>query len=100
MIWVTEIVKAGVDTLMQYLSLHVMTCLVPAFFIAGAIVALLSKDAILKYFGAEAKKCGIGFSSNVKKDYCFDCEKKRGWWKWKTRNENLEFGRNISLYGL
>jgi uncharacterized membrane protein YraQ (UPF0718 family) len=50
------IVKAGVDTLMQYLSLHVMTCLVPAFFIAGAIVALLSKEAIIKYFGAEAKK--------------------------------------------
>jgi hypothetical protein len=41
---------------MQYLSLHVLTCLVPAFFIAGAIAALLSKEAILKYFGAEAKK--------------------------------------------
>lgn len=53
---ITEILKAGMDTLMQYLSLHVLTCLVPAFFIAGAIAALLSKDAILKYFGAEAKK--------------------------------------------
>jgi len=38
---VNEILKAGVDTLMQYLSLHVLTCLVPAFFIAGAIAALL-----------------------------------------------------------
>jgi len=54
--WVNEILKAGVDMLMQYLSLHVLTCLVPAFFIAGAIAALLSKEAILKYFGAEAKK--------------------------------------------
>jgi len=53
---ITEILKAGMDTLMQYLSLHVLTCLVPAFFIAGAIAALLSKEAILKYFGAEAKK--------------------------------------------
>ncbi len=53
---VNEILKAGVDTLMQYLSLHVLTCLVPAFFIAGAIAALFSKEAILKYFGAEAKK--------------------------------------------
>mgnify|MGYP001057154251 CR=1 FL=1 len=53
---VTVILTAGVDTLMEYLSLHVMTCLVPAFFIAGAIAALLSKQAILKYFGAEAKK--------------------------------------------
>lgn len=54
--WVNEILKAGGDMLMQYLSLHVLTCLVPAFFIAGAIAALLSKAAILKYFGAEAKK--------------------------------------------
>ena len=53
---VTVILEAGVDTLMEYLSLHVMTCLVPAFFIAGAIAALLSKEAVLKYFGAEAKK--------------------------------------------
>ncbi len=52
----TEIVEAGLDTLMEYLSLHVLTCLVPAFFIAGAIAALLSKDAVLKYFGAKAKK--------------------------------------------
>jgi len=54
--WINEILKAGVDMLMQYLSLHVLTCLVPAFFIAGAIAALLSKEAVLKYFGAEAKK--------------------------------------------
>jgi len=53
---INEILKAGVDMLMQYISLHVLTCLVPAFFIAGAIAALLSKEAILKYFGAEAKK--------------------------------------------
>ncbi len=53
---ITEIVVAGLDTLMEYLSLHVMTCLVPAFFIAGAIAALLSKGVVLKYFGAGAKK--------------------------------------------
>lgn len=53
---ITNILDAGVDTLLEYLSLHVLTCLVPAFFIAGAIAALLSKQAILKYFGAEAKK--------------------------------------------
>jgi uncharacterized membrane protein YraQ (UPF0718 family) len=53
---ITTILEAGVDTLLEYLSLHVLTCLVPAFFIAGAIAALLSKQAILKYFGAEAKK--------------------------------------------
>jgi uncharacterized membrane protein YraQ (UPF0718 family) len=51
-----EIVDAGVDTLLEYLSLHVLSCLVPAFFIAGAIAALLSKEVVLRYFGADAKK--------------------------------------------
>ena len=50
------IFRSGLETLMEYLSLHVLTCLVPAFFIAGAIAALLSKETILKYFGADTKK--------------------------------------------
>lgn len=33
-----------------------MTCLIPAFFIAGAISALLHKETVLKYFGADAPK--------------------------------------------
>ncbi|RZN42804.1 MAG: permease [Methanophagales archaeon ANME-1-THS] len=53
---IMTIVGAGLDTLLDYLSLHVLTCLVPAFFIAGAIAALLSKEVVLKYFGAKAKK--------------------------------------------
>jgi len=42
--------------LLDYLSAHVLTCLVPAFFIAGAIAALLQKETVLKYFGADAPK--------------------------------------------
>lgn len=48
---------AGIDTLLEYLSAHVLTCLIPAFFIAGAITALLKKETVLKYFGADANKC-------------------------------------------
>ena len=33
--------QAGLTTLLEYLSAHVLTCLIPAFFIAGAIAALL-----------------------------------------------------------
>lgn len=47
---------AGWTTLYSYLSEHVVTCLVPAFFIAGAIAAFIKKDAILKYFSPDAKK--------------------------------------------
>ncbi len=48
--------QAGITTLLGYLSAHVLTCLVPAFFIAGAIAALLQKEIVLKYFGAGAPK--------------------------------------------
>jgi len=48
--------QAGLATLLEYLSAHVLTCLIPAFFIAGAISALLHKETVLKYFGADAPK--------------------------------------------
>ena len=40
----------------EYARDHVLTCLVPAFFIAGAIAVFVSQAAVLKYFGAGAKK--------------------------------------------
>jgi len=46
----------GWTTLLEYLSEHVVTCLIPAFFIAGAIAAFIQKNAILKYFSPETKK--------------------------------------------
>jgi hypothetical protein len=40
----------------DYATKHVLLCLVPAFFIAGAIAVFLKSDAILKYLGPAAKK--------------------------------------------
>ena len=51
-----DIFIAGFQALMDYLSAHVLTCLIPAFFIAGAIAVFVSKQSILKYFGAHTKK--------------------------------------------
>jgi uncharacterized membrane protein YraQ (UPF0718 family) len=48
--------QAGFTTLLGYLSAHVLTCLIPAFFIAGAIAALLKTEMVLKYFGKDAPK--------------------------------------------
>jgi uncharacterized membrane protein YraQ (UPF0718 family) len=45
----------GVNGLIEYLSAHVITCLVPALFIAGAIATFVSQAAILKYFGPQAR---------------------------------------------
>jgi uncharacterized membrane protein YraQ (UPF0718 family) len=53
---VTGSLLMGWETLASYVTQHVITCLVPAFFIAGGIAAFLNKEAILKYFSPEAKK--------------------------------------------
>jgi len=42
--------------LKEYVRQHVLLCLVPAFFIAGAIANFLSQQAVMKYLGAKANK--------------------------------------------
>ncbi|UCB59501.1 MAG: permease [Thermoplasmatales archaeon] len=51
-----DIFFSGLELLQEYLSAHVLTCLVPAFFIAGAIAVFVSKKGVMKYFGSQAKK--------------------------------------------
>ena len=47
---------SGFTLLGEYAREHVLTCLVPAFFIAGAIAVFIKKEAIMKYLGNESKK--------------------------------------------
>lgn len=47
---------AGLVALQEYVALHVITCLIPAFLLAGAIVTFISRDVIIGYLGAAAKK--------------------------------------------
>lgn len=42
--------------LQEYAREHVLFCLIPAFFIAGAISVFVRKASVIKYFGAQAKK--------------------------------------------
>ena len=51
-----QLLQGGWNALLEYLSAHVLTCLVPAFFIAGAIAVFISQASVLKYFGPQAKK--------------------------------------------
>lgn len=53
---VISLLHGGLDALVEYLSAHVLTCLVPAFFIAGAISIFISQASVLKYFGPQAKR--------------------------------------------
>jgi uncharacterized membrane protein YraQ (UPF0718 family) len=52
----TLVIQGGIDAFLDYLSAHVLTCLVPAFFIAGAIGVFVSQASVIKYFGAHAKR--------------------------------------------
>jgi len=49
-------VKESLELLRWYAREHVLLCLVPAFFIAGVIAVFVSQAAVIKYFGAKAKK--------------------------------------------
>ena len=51
-----EAVLAMFDLAKWYAQEHVVLCLLPAFFIAGVIAIFVSQGAVMKYFGAKAKK--------------------------------------------
>lgn len=51
-----EAIIAMFDLSKWYAREHVILCLLPAFFIAGVIAVFVSQGAVMKYFGAKAKK--------------------------------------------
>jgi uncharacterized membrane protein YraQ (UPF0718 family) len=54
--YVGVLLQTGLGSLAAYLAAHVLLCLLPAFFIAGALAALIPKEAITKYLGRDAPK--------------------------------------------
>jgi len=51
--------QSGLEAFMmlqEYARQHVLVCLIPAFFIAGAISVFVSQASVLKYFGSQANK--------------------------------------------
>jgi hypothetical protein len=54
--YIISMLQSGVGSLASYLAAHVLLCLVPAFFIAGAMTALIPKEAITRYLGRSAPK--------------------------------------------
>ncbi|MFW9917408.1 MAG: permease [Candidatus Thorarchaeota archaeon] len=47
--------ESAIITLIDYLSFHVLLCLLPAFLIAGAMAAFIPQDAVMEYLGPESK---------------------------------------------
>ena len=54
--WMTTALQGGLASLASYLAAHVLLCLVPAFFIAGALSALVPQQSIIRYLGPDAPK--------------------------------------------
>ena len=48
------LLRAGAGSVASYLAAHVLLCLLPAFFIAGAMTALIPKSAVTRWLGRDA----------------------------------------------
>ena len=53
-------ILSALELLKWYAREHVLLCLIPAFFIAGVISVFINQTAVIKYFGAQAKK-GVSY---------------------------------------
>jgi uncharacterized membrane protein YraQ (UPF0718 family) len=54
--YIGVLLQTGIGSLAAYLAAHVLLCLLPAFLIAGALSALIPKEAITRYLGRDAPK--------------------------------------------
>ena len=53
---ITDLLYAGLGNLASYLAAHVLLCLLPAFYIAGAMTALIPKGTITRFLGRNTPK--------------------------------------------
>jgi uncharacterized protein len=54
--YLIQLVQSGLGSLAAYLAAHVLLCLLPAFFIAGGLSALVPKEAVTRFLGRSAPK--------------------------------------------
>jgi len=57
-----QMLSSGIATLVDYITAHVLLCLIPAFFLSGAFNALIPNTTILKYMGDSANKTKKGIA--------------------------------------
>ena len=54
--FILRLLQGGLGNLAAYLAAHVLLCLVPAFYIAGAMTALIPKESVTRFLGRNAPK--------------------------------------------
>src|SRR5512137_2480401 len=51
-----KLLEGGLGNLAAYLAAHVLLCLLPAFYIAGAMTALIPKETVTRFLGRNTPK--------------------------------------------
>ena len=51
-----DLISGGLGNLASYLAAHVLLCLLPAFYIAGAMTALIPKETVTRFLGRNTPK--------------------------------------------
>src|SRR5512145_1986742 len=54
--FLVDLLQAGLGNLAAYLAAHVLLCLLPAFYIAGAMTALIPKESVTRFLGRSTPK--------------------------------------------
>jgi uncharacterized membrane protein YraQ (UPF0718 family) len=54
--FLSELLYSGLGNLASYLAAHVLLCLLPAFYIAGAMTALIPKETVTRFLGRNTPK--------------------------------------------
>jgi hypothetical protein len=54
--FIENMIQGGLGNLAAYLAAHVLLCLVPAFYIAGAMTALIPKESVTRFLGRNTPK--------------------------------------------
>jgi len=54
--WIATMLLSGAGNLAAYLAAHVLLCLLPAFFVAGGLSALVPRETVTRYLGRDAPK--------------------------------------------
>lgn len=70
---IIEVLKGGLLALQDYIALHVLTCLIPAFLLGGAMVSFISKEAVIRYLGAAANRLYSFFLASVSSFFIAVC---------------------------
>lgn len=54
--FILDMLRGGLGNLASYLAAHVLLCLLPAFYIAGAMTALIPKETVTRFLGRNTPK--------------------------------------------